>query len=446
MNISTAPHMPAPNEPSQAHPALPAQDRAALPEPSPEAQLAYDRRWQRIMDCVALKQPDRMPVAFHTNLWLAKYGGMSIKDAMYDYHKAADVIERACMEFEPDIMSPQMDIMAIGRLLEAADFKQLQWPGHGVGDNQPYQYLDREYMTADEYDDFLLDPTGFFLSKYLPRVAGAYDGLQPLAGLAGNIYLGLSFAPVYFALPPVRQAMAKLAAAGEAVMDFSGHAQALKHRLKCAGFPYGGSIFAGAPYDVVADYMRGAKGMMTDIYRHRDKLAAVFDKVRQLTLRETIARARMTDSRIVIIPIHWAPDAFMSQKQFEELWWPSCRELMLGLIDAGLIPMPLWEADCTKRLEVIKDVPAGKCIYWFERTDMVKAFEVLGDVVALRGNVGASILNMGTPEDVDAEVKRLVDNIWNKGGNLILDTAFGIPDEAPVENVRAMFSAARKYA
>ena len=73
----------------------------------------------------------------------------------------------------------------------------------------------------------------------------------------------------------------------------------------------------------------------------------------------------------------------MSPKQFETFWWPTFRKMLIGLIDAGLIPMPLWEADCTKRLEMIRDIPAGKCIYWFERTDMVKAFEVLGDVVAL---------------------------------------------------------------
>jgi uroporphyrinogen-III decarboxylase len=108
--------------------------------------------------------------------------------------------------------------------------------------------------------------------------------------------------------------------------------------------------------------------------------------------------------------------------------------------------MPLWEADCTKRLEVIRDVPPGKCIYWFERTDMVKAFEVLGDVVALRGNLSPSMMTTGKPEEVDAAVKHLVDNVFNKGGKLILDCAFGIPDETPIENVRAMFSAARKYA
>jgi uroporphyrinogen-III decarboxylase len=70
---------------------------------------------------------------------------------------------------------------------------------------------------------------------------------------------------------------------------------------------------------------------------------------------------------------------------------------------------------------------------------------VLGDVVALRGNLSPSMMTSGTPDDVDAAVKRLVDEIWNKGGKLILDTAFGIADETPIENVRAMFDAARKY-
>ena len=77
---------------------------------------------------------------------------------------------------------------------------------------------------------------------------------------------------------------------------------------------------------------------------------------------------------------------------------------------------------------------------------MVKAFEVLGDVVALRGNVSPSLLTTGSPDRVDAAVKNLVDNVYNKGGRLILDAAFGLPDETPVENVRAMFAAARKYA
>ena len=60
--------------------------------------------------------------------------------------------------------------------------------------------------------------------------------------------------------------------------------------------------------------------------------------------------------------------------------------VVLDLIDAGLVPMPLWEGDCTSRLETIADIPRGKAIYWFERTDLARAKQVLGDVVCLRGN------------------------------------------------------------
>ena len=145
--------------------------------------------------------------------------------------------------------------------------------------------------------------------------------------------------------------------------------------------------------------------MMTDLFRKKDKLLQLLDARACGVTRLTIDNARAAGHPIVMIPIHWAPDAFMSEKQFKEFYWPSFRQMMLDMIAAGLIPMPLWEADCTKRLEVIRDIPPGKCIYWFERTDMVKAFEVLGDVVALRGNLSPSLMTTGTPEEVDAAVQ-----------------------------------------
>jgi uroporphyrinogen-III decarboxylase len=147
----------------------------------------------------------------------------------------------------------------------------------------------------------------------------------------------------------------------------------------------------------------------------------------------------------VIIPIHWAPDNFMSPRQFEKFFWPSLRKMMLAMIEHGLVPMPLWESNCARRLEVIGDVPPGKCLYWFEGTDMVQACKVLGDRVALYGNLNASLMTTGTPADVDAAVRHLAENAFHKGGKLILSTATPMPDETPVENVRAMFAAARKY-
>lgn len=413
---------------------------------STQNQSAYDARWQRILDCVALKQPDRMPVALYGTFWLAKYGRISCKQLMYDYQTTKDIAERAVLEFEPDVVSSMVMQNAIGNLLELADFKQLQWPGHGVGDNQPYQYLDREYMTAEEYDDFLFDPTGFYLHRYLPRVAGAFDGIQDIPSLPGLHYIRLMYSLRGFAKPSVRSAFEKLARAGEEAEILANHHADWANRIANAGYPLTNGAMGIAPYDFIADYFRGATQIMKDLFRHKEKLLQVLDKASVFLARMIIGAAKASGHPVVMIPIHWAPDAFMSQKQFETFWWPSFRKLMIQLIEADLIPMPLWEADCTRRLDVIKDIPAGKCIYWFERTDMVTANEVLGDRVALRGNLSPSMLTTGTPEEVEQAVKHLVDNVWKKGGNLILDAAFGLPDETPVENVRAMFSAARKYA
>jgi hypothetical protein len=414
-------------------------------EPS-AAKSAFDARWQRIMDCVNLKQPDRMPVVLYGTFWLAKYGGMSYRDLMFDYDRNQEVCQRALLEFDPDVTGPLVLITAMGRALEAIDFKQLQWPGHGVGDNQPYQYLDREYMKADEYDDLLLDPTGFYLRKYLPRVAGVFEGFDQIPSFPGLHYFRLINGIRPFALPEVKASFERIVkAAEEAERFFQQHVKFVKHAT-AHGYPLINGTTSATPYDLVADYFRGATGMMKDLYRHKDKVHALLDKARTFLLSQSIAAAKGAAHPIVFIPIHWGADAFMSEKHFREFWWPPFRELMVGMIDAGLIPMPLWESDCTKRLEIIKDVPPGKCIYWFERTDMVKAFEVLGDVVALRGNLSASLLATGAPAEVDAAVKHLVDKVWNKGGNLILDSSFGLPDETPVENVRAMFNAARKYA
>jgi len=415
-------------------------------EQSDAAKAAYDARWERILACVRLEQPDRMPVGMQSFFWPATHAGISYRELMYDYDKAKKACYDVVLEFEPDGVYPMLMGTNMGRALEKLEFKQLQWPGHGVGDMQPYQYLDREYMKAEEYDDFLFDPTGFYIQKYLPRVAGAFEGFDKLPVFPGLHYFRLVNGIRPFALPEVRASFEKIVAAAEEVNVFFANHTDWVQQINAAGFPLFNGGNSIAPYDFIADYFRGATGMMKDLYRHKDKLKQVLDKAAVFIARFTIANARAANHPIVFIPIHWAPDAFMSPKQFEEFWWPSFRRMLLELIDADLIPMPMWEADCTKRLEVIKDIPAGKCIYWFERTDMVKAFEVLGDRVALRGNLSPSLLTTGKPDEVDAAVKHLVDNVWRKGGKLILDGAFGIPDETPSPNVRAMFDAARRYA
>lgn len=415
-------------------------------EPSAmEGKALYDTKMQRITDSIALRRPDRIPTAFMASFWLAKYGGISHRRLMYDYEAGEDILRRALRDLDPDIyMLPHLNTF-LGPTMEKLGFKQLQWPGHGVGDHQPYQYLDREYMKPEEFDEFIADPTGFYLAKYLPRVASAFEGFENLPLLPGLHYTRIVTGMRGFAHPAVRKAMAQVMEAGEESQKLFDRMIGFIGETQAAGYPLGSATTSIAPYDFFADYFRGAKGMMMDLYRRRDKLMEAMEKIIPFLLRHAVAVAQTLPCKIIFIPIHWAPDRFMSQEQFKSVYWPSFRKFLLLLIDAGLIPMPLWESECDKRLEVIgQDLPKGKMIYWFERTDIVRAKEILGDVVCLRGNISPSLMTMGTPEEVDAACRHVIEKAGRDGG-LILDCAFGVPDESPVENVRALYRSVGKY-
>ena len=85
----------------------------------------------------------------------------------------------------------------------------------------------------------------------------------------------------------------------------------------------------------------------------------------------------------------------------------------------------------------------GKVIYHFESTDIFKAKEIMRDRCCIRGNVHASIMTVGTPDDVKAYCKKLID-VCGKGGGFILDASTSLDDARP-ENVRALFDFTREY-
>lgn len=407
-------------------------------------QTLFQQRLNRLLDTVALRQTDRVPTIFYTMFWHARYGEMTCRDAMYDYAKVSEATRRIVLELQPDAYALPHIMTAIGPIMERIGYRQMHWPGHGTDENVSCQYLDREYMKAEEYEDYLFDPTGFYLSKFLPRVADELAGFDRLTDLPGQYYSSLVLGTRNYAVPKVVQGLAAMREAGEEARRMLAHAAAFAAEMAELGFPQSQGAMANAPFDYFGDSFRGSKGILLDMYRHKDQLLAAMEKAGVFILRQAVAAGSRSPSKFVFIPTHWAFDAFMSLAQFKTFYWPSFRKLLLGLIDHGLVPLVLWEGDCTSRLEVIADIPAGKAVYWFERTDIIRAKEVLGKAVCLRGNVPSSLLNTGTPEEVDAHCRQLIEKVGRDGG-FILDGAIGIPDEAKPENVRAMFQAVHRY-
>ena len=410
-----------------------------------DAQELYREREKRVNDAVALRVPDRIPIMAMFAFFPAKYAGFTIEEVMYDPEKLLEAQLKTVLEFKPDMDQNPFSIRFLGPILEALDFKQLKWPGHGMTANHTYQFVEGEYMLADEYDHFLLDPSDFIMRKYWPRVCGTLKGFEKLPPLHGMItyYMGIPFGLASFNLPEVVEALEALQKAGRESMRIASYSRCYTEKAKEEGFPMQAGAFTQAPFDTLGDFFRGTRGLMLDMYRRPDKVIKACEKLLPIMFEMAINATRASGNPRVFIPLHKGLDGFMSEGQFKKFFWPTLRDLMVALINEGCNPFPFWEGVCTSRLPIIKDIPAGKACYAFEATDMFKAKEVLKDTVCIRGNVPLSILIAGTPDDVKAYCKKLID-ICGKGGGYIMDTSTGLDDAKP-ENVKVMFEFTKEY-
>jgi uroporphyrinogen-III decarboxylase len=198
-----------------------------------------------------------------------------------------------------------------------------------------------------------------------------------------------------------------------------------------------------APFDLIGDTLRGTKGIMMDMYQRPDKLQEAMGKIAPIFIDSAVAAANASGSPVVFMPLHKGPDGFMSNKQFETFYWPTLKKVMIGLIEEGLVPMPFAEGNYMPRLKIIKEMPKGKVIWYFEAMDMAKAKKVLGNRACIAGNLPASVLCTGTPQEVKEGCRRLIETCAPEGGYIL--TGAASMNEGNPDNLRAMMEAAKEY-
>ena len=405
----------------------------------------YQERLKRVEDAIALRVPDRVPVFLQWGFFPARYTGITYEEYMYDPEKATNAAIKVHEDFEPDMAESPFSTRVIGPTLDALDFKQLRWPGRGLKPELSYQFVEGEYMPAEEYDHFIEDSTDWVVRKYWPRVCGALEPLGKITPMKYIIsyYFGIPFGFAPFGTEEVQQALDALKKAGEASLRAATHARAFGQEMAKRGFPMQAGGCTKAPFDTLGDFFRGTRGIMMDMYRCPDKLLKALDKLTPWMIQMGVADGKKTGNPRIFIPLHKGSDSFMSEEQFKTFYWPSLRQLMLGLIEEGMNPALYVESNHTSRLEIMRDVPPGKVIYHMENTDMFKAKEILGDRVCLRGNVPVTLLCVGTPDEVKAYCKKLID-VAGKGGGFIMDSSVNVED-AKIENIRAMVEFTKEY-
>jgi hypothetical protein len=401
-------------------------------------------RKKRFFDCVALRKPDMIPLGPMVDFLPARLCGHTIREIMYDHQKMSDDFVHYHEKYQPDMSQNPFRLRGFGELLDALEFQHLKWAGHGLPEDMAYQFVELELLKADEYDHFIGDMTDFMIRKYIPRICknlAAFEKLPPFNSQI-SYYWGL-FWPTAFQDPEVLKAVEAVRRAGEAGVKLLTAARELEKRYNALGFPPGSGAFTQVPFDTLSDVFRGTRGLMLDMRRHPEKIEAACEKLFPIMLASAINGTKASGCPIVFIPLHKCMDTFMSQAQFERFYWPQFKALLEELCARDLVPWVLVEGICNDRLNSFRDVPIGKTIWHIENSNMVKVKEAFRGRACVRGNLPVSVLVMGTPDDVRAECKKILD-LMKEDGGFIFDTGVSLGD-ATVENIEAMFQYVREH-
>jgi uroporphyrinogen-III decarboxylase len=246
------------------------------------------------------------------------------------------------------------------------------------------------------------------------------------------------------ASPDFANMLRKLADIAQESVEWNKQAFGLWAALNENGFPGRPvGIGGGVPYDMISDFLRGMRGAMLDMYRCPDKLMSAIERLSEQTLNRIAAGPKATEFTTCFIALHRGADGFMSLKQFEQFYWPYLLQLVNALVDAGYTPEIFFEGDYTKRLEYLLQMPKGKCIGRFDRSDMARVKEVLGGHMCIQGNVPSSLLQTGNKEDVVKYCRWLID-VVGKDGGYVMGTG-SVVDEVKPENLKAMVDFTREY-
>ncbi|MBE5054490.1 hypothetical protein INF37_00530 [Pseudoflavonifractor sp. DSM 107456] len=400
-----------------------------------------EQRIARVDAAVALREGDRVPMAPKIGMAYAQTAGIDRYEALNDARLLRPGVEKFLQTYPCDLFWAGSGYPI--PMMETLGTTAIRWPGAtcGVPLNQGFQIVDGTYMEEDEYDEFLRDPSHFCMTKVFPRKHKKLAGLAKL-NFHEVVEFGHYASMAAFADPEVRQALLTLMFAGEQAVEWQRNSALLRETALACQTPLGALAGQNAPYDMLADNIRGFLNVPMDLYEIPEKVTAAIDIMTEYAL-QNVRRLKNTGSKYCFMPLHGGTDDFMSLEDYRTFYWPSLRRVMEEIIDCGMIPYVFCEGKYDTRLEVLREVPRGKVIYMFEQVDIARAKAVLGDTACICGNLPTSLLLYSKPHEVVDETRRLLDTCA-PGGGFLMDCSI-VLDHYKEENLEAWFDTTLQY-
>jgi uroporphyrinogen-III decarboxylase len=363
----------------------------------------YRARWERIQKAFSLQRADRVPVILQYSGFAAHVTQTTMSEFLSSPEKQQESMLRAYR------MIGEGDALNYGSFwpyaLSFVFMSKVAVPGVELAEGEMWQVVESEIMTRADYDRILdLGWPDFFREFMTERI--------------------LNDVPSGW-MPPHRKFLDVISAWSD------------------VGLPVLMNEIVTTPIELLCG-SRSMEKFMFDLVEIPDKVDAVMKAIVQHLSANAIRNTKKLGYPAVWIG-GWRSAPFLySSSMWHRFVWPYFSRIVQEVIDAGLIALLHLDSDWTRELESFRELPRAKCLMALDgETDIHKAREILDGHMCIMGDVPASMLFSGSPDEVYEYSRGLIEKLGPTG--FILQSGCDIPANAQLENVQAMVQAALDF-
>jgi uroporphyrinogen-III decarboxylase len=366
----------------------------------------YQQRADRIEKAIRYEPVDQIPTLFMGTAFAPRWMGVSQAKFMADADAAVDVT-LAAMTRLGDVDGINLwPVGYHGVNLSTIWLSRVLIPGIDLPDNDLWQVVERQTMTVEDYDTIARDGWQPFLESFLPKVVDMDMFQAHMQWLTKSFPLELD-------------------------------------KFKAAGYAPVVSGITTIPFEILCGG-RSMQHFFMDLYREPARVKAALDAMVPAMVENAVAATSLSGVPRVWLGGWRSASAMLAPKLWDEFVWPYNYAIATALIDKGITPVFHWDQDWTRDLARLKELPARSCVLNPDgMTDIRKAKEILDGHMAIMGDLPASVLSAGSPDDVYSYVEALVRDVGPEG--LLLCPGCDGPIDSKPENFEAFVAAGREF-
>ena len=359
---------------------------------------------ERVETALAVKEPDRVPVAPMIAVHAARIAGVSVFDFLFNFEIAQKAAQKVFDLYEGlDMITfvPGVGLMYNSPFISTHSRLFFDWE---FLPDMPPQLNEQPIMGPEDYDKIIDEGVIPWLKR--PK---DYD-IQDL------------------------------------FITSSKMKKEIKYWIKERQVHTFISSTSVTPFDLLSQF-RGVRNFLIDLRKRPDKVKEAADFLAPgLAAAAEFMYSQLKGHKRIFIGGVRGSASFISPAMSADLFFPSLKKMVEYFINDGFEINLHFDTDWTPMLELFNEFlpkKKGMITLQLENTDMQKAKEICGNNYCIMGNISSTLQRLGTPQQIEQESKKLIETI-GEGGGFILSSGCEVAIDAPFENIKAIIDSAKK--